>query len=209
VRCSTTTSVAAYALGTLDTHDRDDVAAHLPTCAVCRTELAELAGLPALLRRVRDDVPPAQPDPGVLDRVLAAAAAETDRHRRRVRVVAVAAAAAVVLALGGAGLAVRGHSSPGATTVAGQRGAVHASVQLRPAHAGTDLALDLGGVAAEQECRLVAVTADGTRDVAATWQAGYTGQVTILGRTRVPADRIQHLVVETLDRQVLLDLPTG
>ena len=45
-------ALAVYVLGAIEPADRDAVDRHLPGCADCRDELAGLAGLPALLRRV-------------------------------------------------------------------------------------------------------------------------------------------------------------
>lgn len=209
--CALETSVAAYALGTLDAGDRAEVADHLPGCPSCRAALQRVAGLPGLLARVPSEAAASglpRPEQRLLDRVLVAASHETAQRRRRRRVLAVAAAAALVL--GGAGaLAVAQRDVPWdrSTTLAGAQGAVQARVELQPSAAGTELTLELSGVAPGQECRLVAVGADGTRDVAATWQASYTGQATIRGHTAVEASLIDRFVVETLDRQTLVVLP--
>ena len=45
-------SLGVYVLGAIEPSDRAQVDEHLATCADCREELASLAGLPALLRRV-------------------------------------------------------------------------------------------------------------------------------------------------------------
>src|SRR5262249_56994587 len=45
-------SLGVYVLGAIEPGDRAQVDEHLATCADCREELASLAGLPALLRRV-------------------------------------------------------------------------------------------------------------------------------------------------------------
>src|SRR5262249_61389487 len=45
-------SLGVYVLGAIEPGDRARVDEHLATCADCREELASLAGLPALLRRV-------------------------------------------------------------------------------------------------------------------------------------------------------------
>ena len=44
--------LAVYVLGAIDSEDRAKVKEHLRTCLQCRRELASLAGIPALLRRV-------------------------------------------------------------------------------------------------------------------------------------------------------------
>jgi len=45
-------ALGVYVLGAIEPGDRAQVDEHLATCADCREELASLAGLPALLRRV-------------------------------------------------------------------------------------------------------------------------------------------------------------
>jgi hypothetical protein len=48
-------SLGVYVLGAIDPAERALVDAHLQTCQECRDELADLAGLPALLARVNPD----------------------------------------------------------------------------------------------------------------------------------------------------------
>src|SRR5262249_34315969 len=45
-------ALGVYVLGAIEPSERAQVDEHLATCAECREELASLAGLPALLRRV-------------------------------------------------------------------------------------------------------------------------------------------------------------
>jgi predicted anti-sigma-YlaC factor YlaD len=47
--------LGVYLVGAIGTADRGAVDAHLACCAACRDQLAELAGLPGLLRRVTAD----------------------------------------------------------------------------------------------------------------------------------------------------------
>lgn len=204
-------SIAAYALGTLDDDERTSVAEHLTGCAACRARREEVGGLAGLLATVPREVARAglpAPEPRILDRVLAAASTEAARRRRRRRLLV--AAAAVVVLLVGAGLAqLTGGMArePAGLTVAGAQGPVQAQVHLQPAGEGTDLALELSGVASAQTCRLVVVSPDGGRDVAATWEASYSGTATIRGHTAVDAGQIDRLVVETLERRTLVEIP--
>lgn len=112
-------SLGVYVLGAIDPAERSLVDAHLLTCQECRDELADLAGLPALLARVNPDeisricpddtvggtvggrVPPAvravseEPPPDeLIGTVLDLAQAR--RRRGRWRIGAAAAAVAVI-----------------------------------------------------------------------------------------------------------------
>jgi anti-sigma factor RsiW len=88
--------LGVYLLGTIEPARREVVARHLAACQECRVELAGLAGLPALLRRVpadelrrllEGDVITAVPGPP-----LSALLGRMARVRRRRRYLAVAAA---------------------------------------------------------------------------------------------------------------------
>jgi anti-sigma-K factor RskA len=71
--------VAGYLLGTLDEAEARAFAEHLPGCQACRSELAELAGLPGLLAQAA----PAEVLPAELEQrtfaAIEAAALEADR----------------------------------------------------------------------------------------------------------------------------------
>lgn len=207
VGCPWQTSVAAFALGSLDPTERDGLAAHLPSCPTCRTRMAQVAGLPGLLARVSPQEAVARPpvvDEAMLARLLDAALA--GRRTRRRRVVGAAAAAVLVAGLGvGIGLGIREAGPPG-RTVSGAQGGVRASVRLTAISGGTALKLTLSGVDPEQTCRLVAIADDGHREVAGSWQASYSGAAHIDGSTALPPARISSLVVETFADQVLVTL---
>ncbi|WP_166843825.1 anti-sigma factor [Isoptericola sp. BMS4] len=117
---------AAYVLGALGPADRHAFEEHLATCADCRAAVAELAGVPGLLRGVAPEdvvaadlpaVAPGEGDVVPLDRLVRAA--RRSRARRR----SLAAVAAVALVLGGtaAGLAWGGafDGDPGPVPAAG------------------------------------------------------------------------------------------
>jgi anti-sigma factor RsiW len=111
-------ALGVYVLGAIDPAERSVVDAHLSTCPECREELAGLAGLPALLRRIpvgeaqqlADDdvdelpgaglpgpeVPSAEMLPSLLGRTTQA------RQARRWRGLAAAAAVVLVAGIGGA-----------------------------------------------------------------------------------------------------------
>jgi anti-sigma factor RsiW len=111
-------SLGVYVLGAIDPAERAQVDEHLATCADCREELAGLAGLPALLRRVptaeaerlavadqTDPADPAAEKTAAGDEMLPSLLARTAQARRVRRWRELAAAAAVVVLALGAGAA--------------------------------------------------------------------------------------------------------
>src|ERR1700729_3675066 len=111
-------ALGVYVLGAIDPAERSAVDAHLSTCPECREELAGLAGLPALLRRIpvgeaqqlADDDPdglsgdgldgPEVPSAEMLDSLLGRTTQA--RQARRWRGLAAAAALVLVAGIGGA-----------------------------------------------------------------------------------------------------------
>ncbi|BBZ79681.1 anti-sigma factor [Mycolicibacterium anyangense] len=98
---------AAYVLGSLSSTERREYEAHLAQCSPCRSAVAELSGMPALLAMIGPqdvaaiDEGALEPPPiraELLDEVLA----EVHRRRRRTRWLtwSVSAAAAAVLLVG-------------------------------------------------------------------------------------------------------------
>lgn len=146
--------LGAFVLGGLSAQEMLSVQAHLDGCALCRAELADLAGLVPALRGVDPDRlgdPVRSPSADLGDRILGAAAAERELRDRRARAVrrrrslgrslGVAAAAAAVLALG-VGL---GRESV-QVLVVGPRPTPTAAVPMEP----VALRSDVPGVAVEQ-----------------------------------------------------------
>jgi hypothetical protein len=141
--------------------------------------------------------------------------------RRRWLAAAAVAAAATVLA-GGAFLAIRGQDEPPVAaptgTSSGPRpgvmlwdgastdGVIQASVVLTPQESGSRLSMTLSGVSSGQRCDLVIESADGHREVTATWQATYEGAANVTGSTSVPAQRISRMLVTTPEGDTLLQL---
>jgi hypothetical protein len=208
--CEHITDAGAYALDTLDPADRARFETHLPTCEPCRQVLASVAGLPRLLDLVPpDNVEPGPPRPSeAMFERLVAAALEGRRRRRRRLTLAVAAALIVVGGAGGTAALMESRVPPGPEVVAGSAGEVHATVELRPGDAGTELRLQLTGVESHGHCRLVAVDRDGRRQVTASWEATYTGTATIDSSTTTPLARLAWLRIET-DTATLLTMPVA
>jgi hypothetical protein len=225
--CPRTVALGAYVLGALEREERSELEAHLETCAICREELDRLAPLPGLLSRltVEDaevlettELRPAELDPAEsgssapLERALFAVA----RERRRSRLMrAAAVAAALVLAavalVGGPLLDDDGGGDPAPLTAAASdlRTGVHGSAELTREPWGTRVELSLAGVRPGERCRLVARSAGGRAEVAATWRAGYLGTADVPGAVAIPADRLTSLDVVTADDRVLVRLPVA
>ncbi|HZL03077.1 MAG TPA: zf-HC2 domain-containing protein [Cellulomonas sp.] len=218
--------LGALVLGALPADERSRVETHVAGCETCRTELAELAPLPGLLRRVSEadvlrsgDGPSASAEPVVdlVPAVVALADRELREHRaRRRRRWAVAGIAATVLGGVAVGTGALLAGGPGQEAVAAPvvvrandpATGVRAEVTLRSSPGGTDLALRLTGVPAGEECRLVA-SAGGQRDVTASWDATYDGEATFTGSTHFAVDEIDMLVIETPAGRTLLTMPVG
>src|SRR5262252_236963 len=215
--------VAGYLLGTLDAREREAFAAHLATCARCRSELEELRGVPDLLARAPD---PVEVPAGLESQVMAAVAAEPGRAAgRRPRVVrprsaprrfawAAAAAAAVVLAFAGGiglgrGLAPGGSVAPPAPAVASIHlvsatgSAASGDATIRSAPGGKSIELTVRGLPAPPPgffytCWLVA--GDDTlqrqnRVSVGSFVTGGTGPVTVRWETAADLARYPHLGV--------------
>ena len=107
-------ALGVYVLGAIDPAERAIVDTHLSTCPECREELAGLAGLPALLRRVPvgeaqqlagDDLDELPGSAVPSDEMLRSLLARTTQTRQTRRWRGLAAAAAVVVVAGAAGAA--------------------------------------------------------------------------------------------------------
>ncbi len=205
--CPYTIDVGVYVLGSLEPAERATLEAHLPECDVCRAELVSFAGLPGLLSRVSPQeaaagLPPVRPQ--LLDGLLARAAAQ--RRTRRHRLIAVAAA--VILLVGGivGGVALAPSSASGTTTEAAN-GPVHASVRLVGAPSGTKITISLTGVPAGAECRLVAISKDGSTHDAGSWYASYTGHASVHETAALAPAELAALRVETPAGRALVTIP--
>ncbi len=188
-------SLGVYVLGAIEPAERAQLDAHLAECPGCREELADLAGLPALLHRVPvaearlladggQRLPAPPPDEllhSLLDRVSGV------RRARRWRSLA-AAAAVAVLALGagaaGAG-ALSGGSPPvpaqvaqGSETVSGTSASsgVHLTVRYRHMAWGTAMSVHVDGVPAGTVCQFRVTDRAGRSSVVGGWQVSYLDQ---------------------------------
>jgi predicted anti-sigma-YlaC factor YlaD len=194
-------SLGVYVLGAIEPGDRAQVDEHLATCADCREELASLAGLPALLRRVptaeaerlavagqadsaTDETPPDHLLPALLARTTQA------RRVRHWRELAAAAAVAVLaLGAGAAGASLLG-SGPAATPAAhgqashtwhtvsavdGRTGAI-LTVKYASVHWGTMMIAQVSGIPAGTVCQFQVTDTQGHHIVVGGWRVEYQGR---------------------------------
>lgn len=227
-------SLGVLVLGALEPAERPAIEAHIAACARCNAILAELAPLPGLMHRLdpfehdpagspqssspqssspqsaspQSALPPPLLVPLELrERLLRAARQERTRRRRWAAGIA-AAAVFVALSLGAA--AFSGLWGDRAATVASAtdaRTAVRADVRLMSDATGSELALTLTGVHPAEHCKLVAIDAQGRRDVAAAWVATYDGRATVTGHTSFRPEQITRLLVVTDAGSTLVRVP--
>jgi Putative zinc-finger len=182
-------ALAVYVLGAIEPADRDAVDRHLAGCADCRDELAGLAGLPALLRRVSvaeatalavggtgrsENLPSGQ--------VLQSMLARSSRQRRRhLRTWAAAAAAAGLVAGAGviAGWQAARPPAPqavgsapawtGASRGASQQTRASAIVRYATSRWGLRLSMQVIGVPPGTACELEVINRGGQEEAAGSW----------------------------------------
>jgi hypothetical protein len=183
-------ALGVYVLGAIDPAERAQVDDHLTICPECREELASLAGLPALLRRIppdeaerlamadagdqSDDYPPEE----LLHSLLARTASV--RRARRWRGL-VAAAAVVVLALGGGAVvtnALQGHAGGQAVaehwhkvTAVDPRTGAHLTVRYAPMTWGTMMDVQVSGIEPGIVCQFQVTDSSGHRWTVGGWTA--------------------------------------
>lgn len=176
-------ALGVYVLGAIDPAERAQVDEHLVTCLDCREELASLAGLPAMLRKVpmveaerlaAPDAEPGLPEVPSVE-MLDSLVTRTTNVRRIHRWRGLAAAAAVViLALGGGavvGHALQSSSSPVMhwRTVSHTDTATGAdlTVKYRQAGWGTEMQIHVSGLQPGSVCQFQVTDWSGT-----SWPAG-------------------------------------
>lgn len=173
--------IGAYLLGALPPRERSGFEEHLAACAACRNEVADLAGIPALLGKV-----------SLSDVVAAPPASAPDLPRIETRPDPVPAPAP---------------AAPGDSrtvtllpTVAG----MHGSLVIAGSGTGSVLRLSMGGVRPGQQCSLLVSGGDGARHPIATWTAGYDGDVEMAADSALQPAGIRWVGVTSRDGAVLL-----
>jgi anti-sigma factor RsiW len=187
-------ALGVYVLGAIDPAERALVDTHLSMCPECREELAGLAGLPALLRRVPvgeaqqladDDLDELPGSEMPSDEMLRSLLARTTQTRQTRRWRGVAAAAAVVVVAGAAGAAAVGALNHGGgpggpvvahfTSVSATNPVTHvaATVRYAPRTWGTVLDTRVRNVPAGARCQLVVTDSSGHSIVVGGWTTTY------------------------------------
>lgn len=184
-------ALGVYVLGAIDPAERAQVDEHLSSCQECREELASLAGLPAMLRKVpiaeaeRLAAPEQDPElAGVPSaEMLTSLIARTTNVRRMHRWRSVAAAAAVAIAaLGGGAFAANALQSPGhgpvptvaawhQTSGTGPVTGAHLTVRYQDEPWGTQMEVNVTGLQPGSVCQFQVTDATGGRSVVGSWTA--------------------------------------
>jgi hypothetical protein len=183
-------ALGVYVLGAIDPAERAQVDEHLATCRECREELASLAGLPAMLRKVpiveAERLAAAEQDPELAGvpstEILTSLIARTANVRRihRWRTLATAAAVAVVALGGGAAVASAlqpSGPSPGpviGTTAwhqaTGSGPVAHLIVRYRQQPWGTQMLVNVTGLQPGSVCQFQVTDATGGTSVVGSWR---------------------------------------
>lgn len=187
-------ALGVYVLGAIDPAERARVDEHLSSCHECREELASLAGLPAMLRKVpiveAERLAALEQDPELAGvpsaEMLPSLVARTANVRRihRWRTMAAAAAVAIV-ALGGGAFVANALQSPGTpgtgqvnntatwhqTSGTGPAAGVHLTVRYRNQPWGTQMEVNVTGLQPGSVCEFQVTDATGTKSVVGSWTA--------------------------------------
>lgn len=206
---------AAYVLGSLDPADRRAFEDHLRTCGSCRAAVAELAGMPGLLRMVPPDEAAALGGAPAAEVVELASVARAVHRDRRRRTAILTAAAAALLVLGGVAGVLLGRPTGTPQATAPSSSAQVTALQLEPVGTvavSADLTLqekgwgtridwecrypsDTGPYAAAPTYELVLVDDDGTSTVVATWTGGSTAARGLGASSSIVTDTIRRVEI--------------
>lgn len=213
---------AAYVLGSLSAAQRREFEAHMAHCPACRSAVADLSGVPALLSQLdRHEVAAIDqsgPAPEMSPELLPSLLAAVRWRRRRTRVVTWVAstAAAAVLAIG-VFVGVQGWSSTPSQQVAASSqpmaqvstSLLTSTVAVSSQHWGTSINLRCVCLAPpnahHDTLAMVVVGRDGSQTRLATWVAVPGHTATPAGAISTPVDQIAAVQVVAADSgQVLL-----
>jgi anti-sigma-K factor RskA len=203
--------LGSYVLGGLSADDRRAFDEHLEGCARCRSELAEAAPLPALLRKV-SGVPVLNALPPIAEPSLGTLLATARIRRRRQQTVRwLAAAAAVVIAFGvGSTTATPKDDAEGSPTFVLRASAgltANGKVAITKKGWGTSIWLQLADMPRTGVFTLWATDDQGHSELAATWGATASGFCDLDGATSIPTDDLREVSVVGPDEAVVAVAP--
>jgi len=223
-------ALGVYVLGAIDPAERALVDGHLSVCPDCREELAGLAGLPALLRRVpvaeaerlaHDEFNELSAQEPAGEEMLGSLLEKAARHRRERMWRGLAAAAAVILIAVGAGAGGWDalHSVSGGTaqhvaaadwrSVSGadQATLTSAIVRYAPQSWGTAMDVQVQGVPVGTDCELQVTDSSGQHAIVGGWTATYgDSSLWYPGETSIPASNVRSFQI-TSGGKVLVSVP--
>jgi anti-sigma factor RsiW len=223
-------SLGAYVLGGLGPAQRGEVERHTATCPACQAELAGLAMLPALLRRIdplaqtstpgtpagrRGGDGAAEPgsDHAALTRLVDQVRAERARQRKQTRrmrmtaaVAGVAAVATLAVTVGTAVVSQPPPASPAAdiAMTPSDAGSSSGRAGLEARAWGTAVSLELQRLPAGTSFVAWAIADDGRREQAATWGSTPTGAARLSGATAIPRAQLARLEILTTTGESVL-----
>jgi hypothetical protein len=170
---------------------------HLATCSECRGEVDRLREASELLMLAPPPTTAERPDDLLLQKTLATVAKER-RRRRALAVVGVAASLLLVVPTAVWSISNVLSDSPSQSPVATVLHAsasdpstgVKGTVQIRPSVSGSELSVDINGVASGTKCNLVVVDRDGQRTTVDSWTASYRGNASVTTQTETPTSQV-------------------
>jgi hypothetical protein len=229
MRCPYALDSGTYVLGSLTPAERDAYERHLPDCATCRDEVADLAVLPGLLGRLDGDTvaelvgggrvaaPVRAPETLLPDMLWAAHAQRVAQRRRgRWRTVGAGLVAAFVAVIAGLGVDLvinRGDSPPvpmyAMHPVVNDPVPVTADVALIPTDQGTLIRIHCAYQVDDQDhhrwtFRLYVVPRAGDAEQVGTWTAKYGDDFWVNQSTRLAPSEIARLELRRGDGTTLL-----
>jgi Putative zinc-finger len=209
-------SLGVYALGQLPEEERAGLDAHLEGCAECRAELAELESV-ARIMPLADPVrfaEPAQPPPGLGERIATRVAGErrTKRRRRRLRLGlalsgATATATAAVLGI----LVLSGGSGGGPEQQVAFSSlplGMKIAATLEPRAYGTEVHMYVEGVPSGTLCRVVLRGPHGAHLSAGTFRYRYGEDEAVLS-SALDLSRTRAIVVHVGKRVFAAPVPAA
>lgn len=210
--------LGSYVLGGLSPEERRAFEAHLPHCAQCQLELAQLAPVAERLRTLDAGTacavlsqPRVVQESGVPAQLLDTLRSQR-RSRRIIRRAGLIAAVAASLIAGfflAPVLQPDPSPLPEASYAVRSSSGQQVSVGLLPKAWGTEVRFEGNGLPTAGTLSLWVVDAAGTADRAGSWSATATGKTRMTGAVPVPMEQISAVQLRAVDSTVLAEVPTS